>query len=398
MHLSKKALKVKSSSTLEISAMSKELRAKGVDVISFGAGEPDFDTPEHVKKAAIRAIEEGFTKYTDTSGIFELREAICQKLLRENGLAYTPEQIVVSNGAKHSLHNVFAAIIDPGDEVLIPAPYWLSYPEMVSLAGGVPVFLYTKQEDGFVVTKEQFEKALSPRTRAILINSPCNPTGVVYTREQLRMVADFAIQHSLFVISDEIYECLAYDSEERPVSIAALGQEIYDSTIVVNGLSKSHAMTGWRMGYTASSPALAKAMANIQSHSTSNISSITQKAACAALADGDDSVRQMRAAFKERRDYIYERVSALPYVSALKPQGAFYIFVNVEALCGKAWRGKTLQNTAEIGRLLIEEYQVAVVPGADFGYVNYIRLSYATSLADIQKGMDRIAAFLAEVR
>jgi len=378
--------------------MSKELRAKGVDVISFGAGEPDFDTPEHVKKAAIRAIEEGFTKYTDTSGIFELREAICQKLLRENGLAYTPEQIVVSNGAKHSLHNVFAAIIDPGDEVLIPAPYWLSYPEMVSLAGGVPVFLYTKQEDGFVVTKEQFEKALSPRTRAILINSPCNPTGVVYTREQLRMVADFAIQHSLFVISDEIYECLAYDSEERPVSIAALGQEIYDSTIVVNGLSKSHAMTGWRMGYTASSPALAKAMANIQSHSTSNISSITQKAACAALADGDDSVRQMRAAFKERRDYIYERVSALPYVSALKPQGAFYIFVNVEALCGKAWRGKTLQNTAEIGRLLIEEYQVAVVPGADFGYVNYIRLSYATSLADIQKGMDRIAAFLAEVR
>lgn len=392
LELSKKALAVKPSSTLAITAKAKELKAHGKDVIGFGAGEPDFDTPDHIKTAAKRAIDDGFTKYTPASGTVELKEAISKKFSEFNHLSYSTDQIVVSNGGKHSLTNTFFTILNEGDEVIIPAPFWLSYPEMVKLAGGVPVVVTCKKENDYKITKEELENAYTSKTKAIVLNSPSNPTGMLYTRDELKIIADFAVEKDIYVVSDEIYESLCYGDEE-PVSIASLNDDIYKRTITVNGLAKSYAMTGWRIGYTGSSEEIAKAMSAIQSHETSNPNSIAQKAALEAIAGDQTCVREMNAEYDERRKYIYERVCGCKYISALEPQGAFYIFVDGTELIGKKYKGSEMGSAADIAELLLKHENVAIVPCADFGFPNHFRLSYAISMKNIEKGMDRIDRF-----
>lgn len=398
MEYSKKALNIKPSSTLAITAKAGELKASGLDVVGFGAGEPDFDTPEHIKKAAIDAINSGFTKYTPVPGIKPLREAIVEKLKKENGVEYDFSQIVVSNGAKHSLFNAFMAILNDGDEVIIPAPYWLSYSEIVAVSGGKPVICYTKEENNFILTRQDLEKAYTPKTKAIIFTSPSNPTGMVMEKKDLEMIADFAVEKDLFVISDEIYEYLIYNENKKHISIASLNDEIYKRTIVVNGMSKSYAMTGWRIGYTASNPQLAKLMSSFQSQTTSNANSIAQKAALAALTGPQDCVEKMRQEFQKRCDYIFEREEAIPGISALKPDGAFYLFVNVSELCGKKYDGSEIKSAADFAALLLEKKMVALVPCADFGMPNHVRLSYAISMETIKKGMDRIEEFVKELK
>ena len=320
LELSKKAAAVKPSSTLAITARAKELRAQGKDVVGFGAGEPDFDTPENICEAAIAAITEGFTKYTPASGTAELKEAVCKKFREFNHLEYGLDQIVISNGGKHSLTNIFAAILNPGDEVIIPAPYWLSYPEIVKLAGGVPVIVTATEQQDFKLAADDLERAITDRTKAVIINSPNNPTGMLYTEEELRGIADVAVRKDIYVVSDEIYEHLVY-GEQRHISIASLGKEIYDRTITCSGLAKSYSMTGWRIGYTGSSREIAKLMGSVQSHQTSNPNSIAQKAAVEALAGPQDSVEAMRAEFDRRRKYVMERIHDMPLVSAVEPKG-----------------------------------------------------------------------------
>lgn len=398
MNLSEKALGIKPSSTLSITEKAGVLRKEGKDVISFSVGEPDFDTPEHIKKAAVVAINEGFTKYTPAAGIVELRQAVAKKLKEDNGLDYDYTQIVISNGAKHSLVNALMAVLNPGDEVIIPAPFWLSYAEMVRLAGGTPVVVYTKQEENFALTRGVLESGYSSKTKAVIITTPSNPTGMVMTEEQLRGIADFAVEKDIIVIADEIYEKLIYSKDKKHISIASFGQEIYDRTITVNGVSKSYAMTGWRIGYTASPLKIAKLMAGMQSHMTSNPNSIAQKAALAAIAGPQDCVEQMRVQFEKRRDYIYERVAKMPYVKTIKPEGAFYLFINFSGTYGKTYKGETLSSAAQIGAMLLDEKLLAVVPCADFGMPDHVRFSYATSIENITKGMDRLEGFLAEIK
>ncbi len=394
--LSDKASAIKLSSTLRVTALARELKEKGINVISFGPGEPDFDTPENIKQAAINAINTGFTKYTDGSGTVELRKAICDKLKRDNGLDYDYTQIIVSNGAKHSLNNIFMALLDDGDEVIIPAPFWLSYPEMVRMAGGVPVIMYTEETNSFAVTEELLNAHISPKTKAIVINSPNNPSGMIYDEKTLRTIADFAVKNDIYVISDEIYEKLIYDDSVGHISIASFNEEIFKRTIVVNGFSKSHSMTGWRIGYTASNKEIAKIMANIQSHGTSNPNSIAQKAAFEALTGDQAALDDMCAEFRKRCDYIYERVCGLKDVYAAKPRGAFYIFINVEKLCGREVKGVIIKDAADFSEMLLNEKSVAVVSCADFGYEKHIRLSYAVSIDTIKEGMDRIETFINE--
>ncbi len=394
MELSKKAAAIKPSSTLEITAKAAELKAKGFDVVGFGAGEPDFETPAHIKQAGIEAIENGFTRYTAAAGTVELRKAVSEKLKKENGLTYDFTQIVISNGAKHSLMNSFMVLLNDGDEVIIPAPYWLSYSEMVKIAGGVPVIVNTKKENGFMLTKEELAAAYTERTKAIVLTSPSNPTGMMYPMEKMEMIANFAITHDIFVISDEIYEHLIYDEGKKHISIASINEEIYKRTIVINGVSKSYAMTGWRIGYCACDAVLAKRMASLQSHMTSNPNTIAQKATLSALTGPQECVEEMRKAFGERRDYIFEREEAIPYITALKPEGAFYLFVDVSGLFGRTYDGTKIQTAAEFASLLLEKELVAIVPCADFGMPDYVRLSYATSMENIKKGMDRIEAFV----
>ena len=390
MELSKRALAIKPSSTLSISAKAAQLKAQGIDVVTFGVGEPDFDTPKHICQAAIEAIKEGETRYTPASGTLELKEAVCRKLKRDNGLDYTPSQIIISNGAKHSLMNVFMAILNDGDEVIIPAPYWLSYSEMIKIAGGVHVIEKKKKENNFMMTKQEMENVYTSKTKALILTSPSNPTGMVSTMEDLKTVAAFAIEKDIFVISDEIYEKLIYDEDKKHISIASLGKEIYDRTIVINGVSKSYAMTGWRIGFTAAPEAVAKCISALQSHMTSNPNSIAQKATVAALDGSQQCVEEMRKEFKKRRDYIFQRQEAIPLLDALKPEGAFYLFVDVSKTYGKKMGAKQIQSAADFAQVLLEEKYVAVVPCADFGMPDYIRLSYATSMELIQKGMDRI--------
>ncbi len=394
MELSSKARSVKESTTLRIAAMAAAMKADGLDIVSFSAGEPDFNTPLHVCQAAHEAIDEGFTRYTATSGIVELRKAVCQKLLKDNGLTYEPGEVVVSNGAKQALFNTFSALLNPGDEVLLLAPYWISYVEMVKIVGGVPVQVTTKAENGYKVTKEQLEAAMTPKTKVLVINSPCNPTGVVYGRQDLQMLADFAVAHDLFVISDEIYETLIFDDDLSHVSIASLGEDIFNRTVVINGLSKSHAMTGWRMGYSAAPAPISKVIGNIQSNMTANPNSVAQKAALAALTGSQDSVVEMCKAFKERQNYIYERIANLPGVKAVRPQGAFYVFADISALCGVTINGIAVESGSDVAQLFLQECHVALVPGADFGFEQCIRFSYSVSMDDIKKGLDRIEAFI----
>ena len=398
MELSKRAMSIKASTTMAISSKAAELKAAGLPVVTFGAGEPDFDTPAHIRQAGIDAINNGQTRYTPAAGTPALRQAVCDKLKKDNGLDYVPAQIVISNGAKHSLMNTFMAILNEGDEVIIPAPFWLSYSEMVRIAGGVPVIIYTKKENQFMMTKEELEHAYTEKTKAIVLTSPSNPTGQVMSKDDLQMIADFAVEHDLFVLSDEIYEKLIYDEDKQHISIASLGKEIYDRTIVINGVSKSYAMTGWRIGYTAAPLAVSKLMASLQSHMASNPNSIAQAATVAALNGPQDCVAEMLVEFKKRRDYIFEREEAIPMLSALKPQGAFYLFVDVSGTYGKAYEGETITSAADFASILLDKKYVAVVPCADFGMPDYIRLSYATSMEIIKEGMDRIEAMVKELK
>lgn len=387
--LSTKAQAVKPSSTLAITAKAKEMKAEGIDVVGFGAGEPDFNTPENVCNAAIEAIHSGFTKYTPASGTNELKEAICKKFKDFNGLSYKPNQIVISNGGKHSLSNVFDAILNPGDEVIIQAPYWLSYPEMVKLSDGVPVYVYGSKENGYKATGEQIQASITPNTKAMILNSPNNPTGMVYTEEELLAIANVAVKNDIYVVADEMYEHLIYGGDKH-ISIASLNDEIYKRTITCSGLSKSYSMTGWRVGYTGSSQEIAKLMGSVQSHATSNPNSIAQKAALEALQGPQDTVTAMREEFDKRRKYIVDRINKMPYISCLEPRGAFYVFVDTAEALEKEYKGEKIGTADQLAKILLEEYQVAVVPCADFGYSQHMRLSYAISMEQIEKGMDRI--------
>ncbi|NLK75225.1 MAG: pyridoxal phosphate-dependent aminotransferase [Clostridiales bacterium] len=392
LSLSIKAQAVKPSSTLAITAKAKELKDKGIDVVGFGAGEPDFNTPDNICEAAVDAIHGGFTKYTPASGTVELKKAISEKFLKFNGLKYDPDQIVISNGGKHSLTNVFTAILNPGDEVIIPTPYWLSYPEIVKLADGVPVFIRAEKDQNYKVTAQQIDEACTDKTKALILNSPNNPTGMIYTREELEAIAEVVVKRDIYVVSDEIYEHLVYEGEA--ISIASLNDEIYKRTITCSGLSKSYSMTGWRIGYTGSSKEIAKLMSSVQSHQTSNPNSIAQKAALEALVGPQNFVNSMNEEFNTRRNYMYDRLSKMKWISALKPQGAFYLFIDISQALEKEYKGNKIGDVNELARILIEEFKVAVIPCQDFGCPDHIRLSYAISLEQIEKGLDRIESFL----
>ncbi len=396
LELSRKALSVKPSSTLAITAKANELRAAGEDVVGFAAGEPDFPTPAHICEAAKKAIDDGFTKYTPASGTAELKKAISDKFLKVNGISYAPGQIVISNGGKHSLTNTFEALLNYGDEVIIPAPYWLSYPEIVKLAGGVPVIIRAEKEASYKVTAEQIEAACTEKTKALVLNSPNNPTGMIYTKEELQAIAEVAIRKNFYVVSDEIYENLYY-VEGKNASIASLGEEIYNRTITVNGLAKSYAMTGWRIGYLGAPAEIAKCISSIQSHQTSNPNSIAQKAALAAIEGDQQCVAEMNKAFDERRQYMYKRVCDTPYISCIEPKGAFYVFVDMSEIIGKKYKGREITCAADMAEILISDYCVAIVPCADFGFADHFRMSYAISVEKIKKGMDRIEQFISDL-
>ncbi|CCZ42110.1 aspartate transaminase [Clostridium sp. CAG:122] len=396
LELSKKAAAVKPSSTLAITAKAKELKAQGKDVVGFGAGEPDFNTPENICEAAIKAIKDGFTKYTPASGTNELKAAISKKFKEFNGLDYDTDQIVISNGGKHSLTNIFTALINPGDEVIIPAPFWLSYPEIVKLAGGVPVIVTTTKEQNFKLTAEDLAAAVTDKTKALVLNTPNNPTGMLYTEEELRAIAKVAVEKDFYVVADEMYEMLVY-GEQKHISIASLGKDIYDRTITCSGLAKSYAMTGWRIGYTGSSKEIAKMMGSVQSHQTSNPNSIAQKAAVEALTGPQDSVEKMHAEFDKRRKYMYKRICEMDLLDTLEPMGAFYVFVDGSAVLGKSYKGTKIESVPQMADILINEYNTAIVPCADFGFPDCFRLSYAISIEQIEKGLDRIEKFIGEL-
>ena len=383
MEISSRAAQLTPSLTLSIDSKAKAMKAEGLDVCGFGAGEPDFDTPEHIKTAAIEALQAGFTKYTPSSGIPELRQAIAEKLAADNQLNYRPGQVVVSNGAKHACYNAILATCQPGDEVVIPSPYWVSYPDMVRLAGAEPVIVPTMERNGWKMSAKDFENAMTPRTKMLILNSPCNPTGAVYTREEMEAIVEVAAEEDIYILSDEIYEKLVYD-DAKHVSIGSLSKEAYDLTITVNGFSKSYAMTGWRLGYLAAPEAVAKAVDSIQSHSTSHPASFVQRAGLAALKGDQQPLSDMREEFDMRRNYMFERISKITNVTAVKPLGAFYILVNISQL------GLTSQNFAD---RLLSKANVAVIPGAAFGDDRTVRLSYATSIDIIKKGLDRFQDF-----
>ena len=393
MELSRKAVQISASPTLAIDAKFKAMKADGIDVVGFGCGEPDFDTPENIKNAAIAAINEGQTKYTPASGTLALKKAICEKLKRDNGLDYGTDCIVVSNGAKHSLINTFNAILNPGDEVIVPAPYWVSYTEMVKMADGVPVVIETKEEDDFKFTAQQLKDAITSKTKALVLNSPSNPTGMVYSEDELRAIAEVVVENDIFVVADEIYEKLIYDGKKH-VSIASFNEEIKKRTIIINGVSKSYAMTGWRIGFTAAAAEITKVMANMQSHAASNPSSISQAAALEAYNGTQDTVEEMRKVFEERRNYMVERINSINGVSCRKPEGAFYVMMNIKDILGKEFHGKTINTSDDFCELLLEKSLVALVPGAGFGAEGFVRWSYATSMENIKKGLDRLEEFL----
>lgn len=389
MSLSERVSTLTPSSTLAITAKAKELKAQGFDVVGLGAGEPDFNTPEHIIEAAIKSMHEGQTKYTPAEGILPLREAICQKLLEDNQLKYTPKQIIVCSGAKHALYNIFQVIINPGDEVIIPTPYWVSYPEQVKLAGGHPVYVEGKEENGFKVTPEQIQQAVTSKTKAIIINSPSNPTGSIYDKAELEALAEVCLKNDLFILSDEIYEKLIYGDAEH-VSIASLSPELYERTFVVNGMSKPYSMTGWRIGYAAGPEKYIRAMVDLSSHSTSNPTSIAQYGALAALVGTQEPLEMMKKEFAQRRDVTLALLNELPGVSCLEPKGAFYLFPNVS----EAVKNSAYSTTDEWVAALLEEEKVALVPGSGFGAPDNIRISYATSLDVLKEGVKRIERFL----
>ncbi len=397
MELSKKGQKINSSLTLAISAKAKELKAEGYDVIGFGAGEPDFNTPDFISKAGKEAIDRGFTNYTPAAGTNELKKAVQNKFMEDNQLKYDLDQIIISNGAKHCLFNTFQAILNPGDEVIIPLPYWVSYPETVKLGGGVPVFIKAREENNFKVDIDDLKNIITDDTKALILNSPNNPTGCVYDKSELKEIAEIAVKNDFYVVSDEIYEEIIYDDREH-ISIATLGDEIKERTIVVNGMSKAYAMTGWRIGFAAGPADVISIMSNIQSHATSNPNSIAQYASTVGLNGAKDEIYKMVSAFKERRDYMVDTINKMPEVSCDKPQGAFYVMLNIKNLIGKQHGNKKIEGSMDFANKLLDEEKVAVVPGKAFGIDDFIRLSYATSLAEIKVGLDRIDKFIKEMK
>jgi aspartate aminotransferase len=388
--------RVKPSPTLGISMKAKALRAEGRDVIDFGAGEPDFDTPSNIKQAAIKAIEEGFTKYTPSGGIDELKGAIINKFQRDNKLTYNRSQIVVSCGGKDTLYNLAQALFEEGDEVIIPSPYWVSYPPFVILAGATPVILDTKEPDGFKVSPEKLEKAITKNTKAVVLNSPSNPTGVAYSYNELEALAEIAVKKNILVISDDIYEKIVYDGF-RFCNIASVGEEMKRLTIVVNGVSKTYAMTGWRIGYAAGPEDIIAAITKIQSQNISNPTSISQKAAVGALEGNQDTVDKMVKEFKVRRDYIVEKLNSIPGINCMNPQATFYVFPSISSLFGMSYGGRKISSSTDFADYLLDEVDVAVVPGIAFGNDDHVRLSYATSMENIQKGLDRISDAVAKL-
>ncbi len=397
MEIAKRARQIAPSLTLEITARAKKMKADGITVVSFAAGEPDFNTPDYIIEAGHKALEMGLTKYTPAAGTAELKNAICEKLKNDNALEYSPSQIVVSNGGKHSLFNAFMAILDPGDEVIVPAPYWLSYPELVKMASGVPVFVQTRPENKFKITAAELEKAITDKTKAFILNNPNNPTGAVYTRSELNALASVIEKHNIYVISDEIYEKLNY--EHRHHSIAAYSDILKDLTIVVNGMSKTYSMTGWRVGYAAANEQIASAMSSLQSHSTSNVNAVAQYASYIALSDkyhGDAFLEDMRATFDARRALMMLRLSRIG-LNYIEPKGAFYVMVCVKEFEGKCFEGQRIRSAYDFASVLLEHAQVAVIPCECFGAPEYIRLSYAASEKDIERGLDKIASFVAQL-
>lgn len=396
MKLAARATAISPSPTLSIDAQAKKMKAQGIKVINFSAGEPDFDTPEHIKQAAIQALEIGFTKYTPVAGIDELRQAVAAKLTQDRGVEYEPREIVISCGAKHSLYNALQVCCEEGDEVVLVAPYWVSYYEQVKLAGARPIIVETDEATGFKLTKASLEEVLTPRTKLLILNSPCNPTGAVYEKKELEELAEVILQHNLWVISDEIYATLIYDGLKH-VSIASLAREIKERTILIDGVSKAYAMTGWRIGYAAAPLPIAQAMSDLQSHSTSNPTSIAQKAAVAALTGTQEPVEEMRREFEVRRNLMLQGLQALPGITCTRPGGAFYLFPNISGLLGKKFKGQPLNSSTDVAAVLLQHFHVAVVPGIAFGNDNYLRLSYATSREQIEAGLSRLAEFTRQV-
>ena len=387
MLLSKRVQDLSPSSTLRITALANKLRLEGLDVVSFGAGEPDFDTPDFIKASAIEAIRSGFTKYTPSTGTPELKKAIQEKFKKENNLQYSPEQIIVSSGAKHCLFNIILALIDEGDEVIMGLPYWVSYPEMVKLAGGVSRFIQGRKENSFKITVKEINEALRQETKLLILNSPSNPTGAVYDRQELEDIADLCVARNIYVISDEIYEKLIYDGLKH-ISIASLNSEIYKRAFTVNGVSKAYSMTGWRIGYFAGPLEVATAVKNLQDHSTSNPCSISQKAALSALTYPDEWTKKMRDEFQLRRDYLISRIDKIPSLSYVRPAGAFYLFCDIS---------KTGLKSQDFSTRLLNEAQVAVIPGDGFGCDEYIRLSFALNLDAIKKGIDKLEQWIKQL-
>ena len=396
MTISRRAQGITPSPTLTITAKAKAMKAEGIDVIGFGAGEPDFDTPDHIKKAAIKALENGFTKYTPAGGIDELKDAVIGKFKRDNGLDYDRTQILISCGGKHCLYNLAQVLFDTGDEVIIPSPYWVSYPPIVTLADALPVILETTEESGFKMDPDKLRRTITKRTKALVLNSPCNPTGTTYTESELREIADIVLKKGIYVISDDIYEKIVYDGFKY-ISIASFDKEIKERTIIVHGVSKTYSMTGWRIGFTAGPSSIIEAMNKVQGQSTSNPTSISQKASQEALNGPQDLVQAMVGEFQKRRDYVINRLNSLEGVSCIKPVGAFYAFPNFSSYLGKSFRGKFIRDSMDLADYLLDVAGVAVIPGAAFGIEGFERLSFATSMENIEIGMDRIEKTIREL-
>ena len=392
---SKIAEAVRASTTLAVDSLARQMRADGLDVVGFGTGEPDFKTPDNISMAAIAAICEGKTKYTPAAGIVPLRKAIAERLKADCGVDYDYTQIVIASGAKHSVYIALAAITNPGDEIIIPAPFWVSYYEMVRMVGGTPVIVQAGEDQDFKITAEQVEAAITEKTKCLMLNNPSNPTGMIYSKDELQAIADVCVKHDLYILADEIYYQLIYDGMEF-TSMASLGEEVKERTLLINGVSKSYAMTGWRVGYCAANKKLAKIMSNFLSHSTGAPSTISQWASVEALNGPQEGIEEMRKAFLERRDYIVKRINEIPGVSCIKPNGAFYVMMNIEKLVGKTLGGKLIENDDDFAVALLEKALVAVVPCSGFGMKNFVRWSYAASMENIEKGLDRLEKFVTE--
>ena len=388
------ASQVQASSTMAIDALAKQMKADGVDVIGFGAGEPDFNTPEHIKAAAIQAITGNVTRYTPASGTVELKKAVCARMKADCGVDYKPTQVVVSSGAKHCVYIALRALVNPGDEVILPAPFWVSYLELIKMVGAQPVVVTAQESAGFKMSAQQLRDAITPKTKALILNNPSNPTGMVYSREELEAIAQVCLEHDVYIIADEIYYSLLYDGVKF-TSVVSLGEEVRKHTILINGVSKAYAMTGWRIGYALADEAVAKVMSNYLSHSTGSPCAISQAASVAALNGPQDEVETMRQAFEARRDYIVERMNRIPGVSCIKPEGAFYVMMNIEQLLGKTICGETIHTCDDFSSAFLKHGLVATVPCSGFGAPNFVRWSYATSMENIQKGLDCLEQFLA---